>query len=55
MIKSKALECLNHLIIDFEMLRDGEWIPDEDSCEASIEMAEKLREYIIELDKKDIK
>jgi len=55
MIRSQAFECITHLIIDLEMLRDGEWIPDEESCEASIEMAVKLQEYIIELGKKDIK
>jgi hypothetical protein len=55
MIKSQAFECITHLIIDLEMLRDGEWIPDEDSCNASIEMALRVREYIIQLCKEDIK
>lgn len=34
---------INIVIIDFEMLKDGEWIPDEDSIDASIEMLERAK------------
>lgn len=27
---------------DLVMLRDGDWIPDADSCQASIDVAEKI-------------
>jgi len=33
----KILDKLNLILEDFQMLRDGTWIPDEKSCNASIE------------------
>lgn len=33
----KVLEKLNLVLEDLQMLRDGTWVPDESSCEASIE------------------
>ena len=35
---------INSVIKDLEMLKSGEWEPDEDSCNASIEMLERAKE-----------
>jgi len=35
-------ECLNHLEQDINMLRDGSWEPDDDSCDASLDMIESI-------------
>lgn len=32
-----SLSKLNLVLEDFQMLRDGTWVPDEASCESSIE------------------
>jgi len=32
-----TLSKLNLVLEDFQMLRDGTWVPDEVSCESSIE------------------
>lgn len=37
---------LQQIFNDFRMLKDGEWTPDADSCEASMD---NLRELAIEL------
>ena len=34
------LDCLEQ---DFQMLKDGDWVPDDDSCDASLDMVAKLR------------
>ena len=34
---SKVLQKLNIVLEDLQMLRDGEWIPDEESCEDTID------------------
>ena len=34
---NKILDKLNLIMEDFIMLRDGDWEPDEDSCNASIQ------------------
>jgi hypothetical protein len=34
---NKTLDKLNLVMEDFIMLRDGAWVPDEDSCNASIQ------------------
>ena len=39
---------LHHILEDFEMLKAGTWIPDGDSCDASIDNVDSL----IELTKK---
>ncbi len=40
---------INSVIKDFQMLKSGEWVPDEDSCDASIEMLERAEEKIKKL------
>lgn len=35
--KHYLLRLLRLLKTDLEMLRDGNWVPDEDSCQASID------------------
>jgi len=47
--KTEALACLSLLQQDVEMLRDGEWVPDDDSCNASIEVIEAIKNYLEEL------
>ena len=44
---TEVLEKLNQILEDFQMLRDETWVPDKDSCEASIENVESVI-YIIE-------
>ena len=39
---TKVLNKLNQILEDFQMLRDETWIPDEDSCNASIENIESI-------------
>ena len=36
----KLLEALKTLREDIRMLRDGEWVPDDDSCQASLDVAD---------------
>jgi len=46
--KARVLVCLAHIYKDFGLLIDGEWEPDEDSCESSqdllLEAVRLLRE-----------
>lgn len=42
MDKEKLQALLNHIYTDMLMLRDGEWQPDTDSCESSIEVIEQI-------------
>lgn len=35
-------QLLNNLRVDFEMLRDGTWVPDEDSIDMSIDVIDEL-------------
>ena len=44
---TKILEKLNQILEDFQMLRDEIWVPDSESCEASIDNVESII-YIIE-------
>jgi hypothetical protein len=37
---------INSVIKDLKMLKKGTWVPDEDSCDASIEMLERAKEEI---------
>ena len=39
---SQVLDKLNLILEDFQMLRDGTWIPDEKSCNASIENVQDI-------------
>lgn len=36
--KARIVTCLASVYKDFALLIDGEWVPDEDSCEASQSM-----------------
>ena len=42
--KLSTVELLRCLRIDLEMLRSGEWVPDADSCEASLDVVDELIE-----------
>ena len=46
-INDEIAACILCLREDLEMLRDGLWVPDETSCEASLQMLAKL-EHLIE-------
>ena len=46
--KNDAVAALICLITDFEMLRDGEWVPDKDSCEASITVTQCVLDWLKE-------
>jgi hypothetical protein len=39
---TQVLDKLNLILEDFQMLRDGTWIPDEKSCNASIENVQDI-------------
>lgn len=43
----EVLEKLNLVLEDLQMLRDGTWIPDESSCEVSIQNVQDAI-YILE-------
>lgn len=45
--KREALELLKCLAEDFALLASGNWIPDDDSCEASLDVVERLRNIIL--------
>ena len=40
--KTKVLSKLNLVIEDFQMLIDGTWVPDRESCEASIDNIDSI-------------
>lgn len=44
--KKEALNYLKCLQEDFTMLRDGDWVPDEDSIDASLDVVEGLSTYL---------
>lgn len=44
--RTEALDYLNCLVTDFELLRDGDWIPDDDSCDASLDVLSALIEFV---------
>ena len=44
--KTEALKLLNYLREDFRMLAQDEWIPDEDSINASIEVLDALTKFV---------
>lgn len=41
-----ALGALRCVRIDIEMLKNGEWVPDSDSCDATIEVLEAVIEFM---------
>ena len=42
-IKRNKMEEINSVIEDLEMLKDGTWVPDQHSCDASIEMLKRAK------------
>jgi len=44
--KTEALALLQTLEQDFVLLQDGDWEPDNDSCEASLEVVLALVKYV---------
>ena len=44
--KTEALALLQTLEQDFVLLQDGDWEPDNDSCEASLEVVLALVRYV---------
>ena len=44
--KTEALAALSLLSQDMEMLKAGDWVPDNDSCDASLEVIEALRKFV---------
>lgn len=47
--KEEALAALKLLSEDITLLASGDWVPDDDSCMATLEVIEAVREYIKEL------
>jgi len=45
--QEEALNKLNLILEDFQMLRDGDWVPDTESCNSSIDNVTSII-YIIE-------
>ena len=39
---TEVLNKLNLVLEDFQMLRDGTWVPDKKSCDASIDNIESI-------------
>ena len=44
--KAEALALIQCLINDFEALKSGDWVPDDDSCDASIEVSERIQAFL---------
>jgi hypothetical protein len=44
--QQQAEEWLRCLLEDFEALESGEWVPDADSCHASIEVTQALIKFV---------
>jgi hypothetical protein len=44
--QQEAESYLKCLLADFEALECGEWVPDEDSCLASIEVTQALIKFV---------
>mgnify|MGYP000892044314 CR=1 FL=1 len=44
--KEEAQALIKCLIDDFEALKSGDWVPDDDSCDASIEAIWRLQEFV---------
>ncbi|EPJ5561340.1 TPA: hypothetical protein N2C61_003423 [Pseudomonas aeruginosa] len=47
--QKEALEDLDHLAQDIGMLASGDWVPDDDSCAASLESIERVRKFVANL------
>ena len=46
MDKAEALQILKMLAEDFALLASGDWQPDDESCQASLDNVEKLRTFV---------
>ena len=44
--KEEAQALIKCLIDDFEALKSGDWVPDDDSIEASIEVSERIQAFL---------
>jgi hypothetical protein len=44
---SELLSLLNGINQDFHMLKDQTWVPDTDSCEASIDAVERIADILM--------
>lgn len=44
--KAEALTLVQCLIDDFEALKSGAWVPDDDSIDASIEVSERIQAFL---------
>ena len=57
MIKNNAdaIYKLRHIVVDFEMLQSGQWVPEtdcDDSCDISIQSVIEVIEYLEKLPNK---
>lgn len=44
--KKHVITAVNTVIDDIEMLKDGTWIPDEHSCDDTLDNLELIRKYL---------
>ena len=44
--KEEAQALIQCLIDDFKSLKSGDWVPDDDSCDASIEVSERIQAFL---------
>lgn len=44
-----ALNAIQNIETDINMLRDGSWEPDDDSCDATLEMVNRIKEFLISI------
>lgn len=44
--KKTISELLDLLEVDFGLLKSGDWIPDDDSCDCSLETVERIRDLV---------
>jgi hypothetical protein len=41
-----ALNAIQNIETDINMLKDGSWEPDNDSCDATLEMVNRIKEFL---------
>lgn len=46
--KDEALKAIECIAEDIQMLASGEWIPDDDSCEATLLNVDLIRNYVLQ-------
>ncbi len=44
--KEEAQALIKCLIDDFEALKSSDWVPDDDSCDAVIEVSERIQAFL---------